>query len=42
MKAVRLEMVTRRDVAAANAVFSPVEPAFPITVALLRKLGATE
>ena len=37
-----LAMLTGRDVAAANAVFSPVEAAFPSTVALLRKLGATE
>ena len=37
-----LAMLTGRDVAAANAVFSPVEGAFPSTVALLRKLGATD
>jgi len=37
-----LAMLTGRDAAAANAVFSPVEGAFPSTVALLRKLGATD
>lgn len=37
-----LAMLMARDVAAGNAVFSPVEGAFPSTVALLRKLGATE
>jgi len=37
-----LGMLMERDVAAARAVFSPVEGAFPSTVALLRELGATE
>jgi ankyrin repeat protein len=37
-----LAMLTGREIAAANAVFSPVEGAFPSTVALLRKLGATD
>jgi len=37
-----LGMLMERDAAAAKAVFSPVEGAFPSTVALLRTLGATE